>query len=119
MNYFSDNELRCQCGCGTLKFDEDFKEKLNAIREDFGHPMIVNSGYRCPNHPIEAAKDRLGAHTTGRAVDIAVSFEMAHKLLRVALDHGIPRIGINQKGARRFIHLDWAEEFPSPTIWSY
>jgi len=36
------------------------------------------------------------------------------------MKHGVKRIGVNQKGKGRFIHLDMAEEaFPSPAIWSY
>jgi uncharacterized protein YcbK (DUF882 family) len=119
INYFSDDELRCSCGCGELHFDDEVLERLNEIREDFGYPMIVTSGYRCNNHPLEKVKIRPGAHTTGKAVDIAVSFDSAHRLLTIALAHGCPRVGVNQKGTRRFIHLDWAENYPSPTVWSY
>src|SRR6056300_442385 len=120
MNYFPDDELRCKCGCGKLVFDPDFREKLNYIREEFGAPMIVTSGYRCPNHPVEKSKSSPGPHTTGKAVDISVAYAQAHKLLSIALAHKVPRIGINQKGREgRFIHLDWSEKYPSPTIWSY
>jgi len=118
MNYFSKDELKCK-HCGEYKFNEDFLGLLNSIRSDCGFPLPVSSGYRCPNHPIEASKKRAGAHTTGMAVDIVVSHERAHKLLQVALEHGIPRIGVNQKGNERFIHLDWDMSLPHPTIWSY
>jgi len=119
MNYFSDDELRCKCGCGTLVFDEAFRKKLNEIRDDYAKPMIVTSGYRCPNHPNEVHKTRTGAHGLGCAVDIAVSYEDAYRLLETALRHGIKRVGINQKGDGRFIHLDSSTYHPSPTIWSY
>ena len=52
MNYFSEDELKCQ-HCGKYKFDEGVLKILNAIRREFG-PMPVNSGYRCVDHPIEA-----------------------------------------------------------------
>ena len=51
MNYFSDDELSCQCGCDELVFDDDFRDLLNQIRVAFGKPMFISSGYRCSHHP--------------------------------------------------------------------
>ena len=119
MNYFSDDELRCQCGCDQLTFDDAFRKKLNEIRDDFARPMVISSGYRCPNHPVEARKERPGTHSYGVAVDVAVSHGDALDLIETALRHGIKRIGVNQKGSGRFIHLDASEDHYSPTIWSY
>ena len=127
MSYFSDDELRCKCGCGQLgpngQFDPHALEQLNKIREEVGFALPVTSGYRCANHPIEADKRRagrpVGAHTTGKAVDIGVSGKDAHRLCAVAVINDVPRIGVNQKGSARFIHLDWDLSRPNPTIWSY
>lgn len=118
MSYFSEKELSCQ-HCGEYKFDSEFLELLNRIRVDCGFPLPVSSGYRCPEHPIEAAKSVAGAHSSGKAVDIGVSGREAHKLLKVAMSAGVPRIGVNQKGGSRFIHLDWDGSLPTPSIWSY
>lgn len=116
--YFSKDELSCSC-CGRYKFDPQFLIILNAIREQVG-PMPVSSGYRCPDHPIESRKaNGPGEHSTGMAVDIAVSGDRAHKLLEVAMKYRIPRIGVNQKGSARFIHLGVNEDLPNPTVWSY
>ena len=119
MNYFSEDELRCKCGCEEYYFDEAVLDTLNSIRRDCGFPLPVTSGYRCLNHPIERHKGHIGAHTLGVAVDIGVSHERAHRLIESALAHGCPRVGVNQRGEGRFIHLDWAEDLPQPTIWSY
>ena len=120
MNYFSEKELSCTC-CGEYNFDDGFLLVLNQIRERCGFPLVVTSAYRCPNHPIEAAKENPGEgeHCTGMAIDIGVSHDKAHILLQVALSMGIPRIGVNQKGAGRFIHLGMSPDFPYPTVWSY
>ena len=123
-SYFSDAELSCKCGCGQNKFDSDFLRLLNHIRRELGSPLIVTSAYRCPDHPIEKAKTKAGAHTTGKAIDLAVAHQKAHALLTIALDIGIERIGVAQKGdlSKRFIHLDVCTEkdgFIAPTIWSY
>ena len=53
------------------------------------------------------------------AVDITIRGEDAYKLIQVALEHGVPRIGVNQKGSSRFIHLDGDTSKPSPVFWSY
>lgn len=104
--------------------DEQFMERLTSLRADWGQPMVVNSAYRCPQHPIEAKKKpgTVGAHTTGRAVDISIAGEDAYLLLCAALGHGFTGIGVKQKGQGRFIHLDdltEADGFPRPTVWSY
>jgi zinc D-Ala-D-Ala carboxypeptidase len=120
--YFSDKEMACQ-HCGALKTDPDFMDALDSLREAYGKPLIVTSGYRCPEHPIEAKKARAGAHTTGKAVDLAVDRGDAYELLKLAIATGkFTGIGIQQKGSGRFIHLDICEEpemSPRPTIWSY
>ena len=121
MNYFTQAELSCKCGCETYKFDKDFLVILNSIREVCGFPLPVSSGYRCQNHPIERNKEHPGEHTQGLAVDIKVSGWKAYDLLKIALDHDIRRIGISQSGDRdrRFIHLGASQSMPSPVIWSY
>ena len=119
--YFKAKELTCKCGCNTIEFDLGFLATLNAIRKECGFGFPISSAYRCPTHPIEARKETLGAHTYGKAVDILCSGEKALKVIRVAQAHGIMRIGVQQKGGGRFIHLDACTEeegFP-PAIWSY
>jgi len=120
-NYFKPKELVCR-HTGKEGFDEDFLKTLNAIREECGFSFALSSAYRSPEHPIEARKEVLGAHTTGKAVDILASGEKALEIVRVAQKHGIQRIGIQQKGSGRFIHLDGCTEddgFPCPAMWSY
>jgi len=120
--YFRAKELTCKCGCNAVEFDLAFLATLNAIREECGFSLPLSSAYRCPQNPTEARKSKLGAHTTGKAVDVLCMGEKALEVIRVAQKHGIERIGIQQKGSGRFIHLDVCTEedgFPSPAIWSY
>jgi len=120
-NYFKPKELACR-HTGDQGFDLDFLKTLNAIREECGFSFALSSAYRSPEHPIEARKEVKGAHTHGKAVDILASGENALEIIRVAQKHGIQRIGIQQKGSGRFIHLDACTEedgFPCPSIWSY
>jgi uncharacterized protein YcbK (DUF882 family) len=120
-NYFKPKELACR-HTGDQGFDTNFLKTLNAIREECGFSFALSSAYRSPEHPIEARKEALGSHTYGKAVDIIASGEKALEIIRVAQKHGIRRIGIQQKGSGRFIHLDGCTEedgFTCPAIWSY
>lgn len=120
--YFSESEMACQCGCGQSPMDQAFMDKLDELREAYGKPMRITSGYRCPDHPIEARKSKPGAHSSAKAADIGVDRADAHEILRLAFTLGFKRIGVQQKGSGRFIHLDTAtaeDGFPEPTVWSY
>lgn len=120
--YFRPEELRCTCGCGQVKVQKALMDMLHEVRLAIKQPLRVTSGYRCPNHPIEAAKSgrSFGEHVLGAAVDIACEGVLAHQLLRVASTLGVPRIGVNQKGKGRFIHLGiGGPGLASPWIWTY
>jgi zinc D-Ala-D-Ala carboxypeptidase len=117
--YFTDDELRCKCGCFSYFFDQDARIALNHIREECGFPFIITSACRCAEHPLEVNKRSTGAHTYGKAVDIAVRSDKAIRVLEVAIAHGVKRIGVHQKGTAKFIHLDWCDELPSPALWTY
>lgn len=122
IKYFTEDEMRCQCGCGQAKMDHEFMQWLDALRDCYGSPIIISSGYRCKDHPIEAVKTKPGAHTTGKAADIGVDRTDAMQITKIALELGFTGVGIQQKGTGRFIHLDrcTAEDgFPRPTMWSY
>jgi zinc D-Ala-D-Ala carboxypeptidase len=95
-------------------------DKLQAMRTEYGKPMTITSGYRCPQHPIEAKKDTPGAHALGMAADIGVQGAEAHRVLALAFKHGFSGIGVQQKGTGRFIHVDvCSTELPRPSVWSY
>jgi zinc D-Ala-D-Ala carboxypeptidase len=114
--HFSPSEFACKCGCGRADMRPGFMGRLQALRLAYGKPMIVTSGFRCPNHPVEKAKAAPGAHAQGIAADIGVSGADALLLLRLALEANFQGIGVQQKGSGRFIHLDTREQ---PAIWSY
>jgi len=119
--YFSSEEMKCS-HTGLEKMDAGFMELLTELRAAYAKPMRVTSAYRDSTHPIEAKKSKPGAHTTGKAVDIAVARGEAHELMHLAFAMGFTGIGVQQKGDGRFIHLDNMTEedgFPRPTVWSY
>jgi len=121
--YFSEKEMACT-HCVECMMDEDFMGMLDQLRELYGAPLAVTSGYRCPDHNIEKVKKKLGAHTTGNAADLGVHGEAAYKIIKLAQEIGFTGIGVAQRGNpnTRFIHLDnltTLDEFPRPWVWSY
>lgn len=118
---FSAEEFDCQ-HTGENAMQPTFMARLQALRTEYGKPMIITSGYRSRQHPIEAAKQTIGPHTTGRACDVLVAGEDALTLLCLAVKHGFTAVGVKQKGSSRFLHLDdltVADGYARPTIWSY
>ena len=94
-------------------------EKIQQLRDKYGKPMTITSGYRDVTHPIEAQKEKAGIHTMGLAADVACNGQEAYHLLKLAFDMGFTGIGIAQKGHSRFIHLDIYTKPPRANVWSY
>ncbi len=117
---FTREELACKCGCGQSIEDELFLYHLQRLREMFGEPMIVSSGFRCPQHNNNISSTGLTGPHTKAAVDIKVSGPEAFRLMWLAISCGFEGIGINQKGEihQRFIHFDRLKN-NRPRVWSY
>ena len=120
--YFTQKELECPCGECSFRFSPITLQRLDALREELGEPIIINSGYRC--YSYNERKGFTQTHASGQAVDIKASTKYAYRLLKLAMKHGFTGIGIDQKGDHnsRFIHLDdlgQTAQRPRPTIWSY
>jgi len=116
---FSVREMGCKCdSCdGRASMDGDFMAKLQALRDRVG-PLTVTSGYRCLRHPSEIKKVTPGAHTAGRAADIAVDGPRRYEILRHVHELGFVGIGFG----KTFIHLDDGHPSPGvlrPTSWTY
>lgn len=122
---FTYAELRCRCGrCDSTgrEMEPAFMDLVQRLRELYGQPMPLSSAYRCPLHPSEVNKAAPGEHSDGLAIDVQCRGAEALKLLNLALTLGFTRIGVNQKGAARFLHLGLTPaggRLPSPMIWSY
>jgi zinc D-Ala-D-Ala carboxypeptidase len=113
----SQHEFDCR-HTGQNEMKHEFLVVLQAIRAAFGRPIRVTSGYRHWTHPTEARKNHTtGEHTRGTCADIAcTSSADRFVLVRLALEHGIPRIGI----AKNFIHLGiGGPGLAQNVIWDY
>ena len=118
---FPRREMQCS-HTGNCDMMPSFMDRLQALRDEFNKPMVITSAYRDRSHPNEINKAHVGTHALGCAVDVRVRGADALRLVELAIKHGFTGIGIKQKGAQRFIHLDdslprsWR---PRPHIWSY
>ncbi|NQY56854.1 MAG: peptidase M15A [Ilumatobacteraceae bacterium] len=85
----------------------DVMRKVQQLRDYMGQPLILTSAYRCPEHPIEAAKVTPGQHSNGLAVDIYVTDGyMAAKIIAYAIKE-LDVKGFAYNKENMFIHLDW------------
>jgi len=100
-----------------------FIEVLQKIRQIYGRPMIISSGYRSIIHPKERHKSKAGEHSLGLAADILCHGVDALALIHIAQDMLVKRIGVSQKGDlnSRYVHLGIGNRFGlfSEAIWSY
>ena len=95
----------------------EMKDFLIKLEGTIGKELIVTSGYRSPDHPIEAAKATPGEHATGLAVDVAaIGGPAVFEIVEAAIDLGCKRIGISRKS--NFIHLG-LDRNRVTSIWTY
>ncbi len=94
-----------------------FIEKLDAIREEYGQPMVITSGYRTPEHNSAVGGVNGSAHVNAVAADIAASnTEQKLRLMRIAKKHGIKRMG----WGKGFVHLDMdSTKQAQNVVWGY
>ncbi len=75
MKWFKEKELCCKC-CGQLpplakeNIEALVENVLDPLRERYGKPIVVNSGYRCPKHNAEVGGAPGSQHMRGEACDI-------------------------------------------------
>ena len=112
---FSAAEIACR-GTGAIKINTEAMDKLQALRDRLGKPLIIRSAYRSPEHNRAVGGAKASKHMQGTAFDIAmanhdpVAFEAAARAVGFLGFGYYPRSG--------FMHIDlgparvWGEPFP-------
>ena len=97
--------------------DPKMKNFILLLEGTLGRELVCTSGYRGPDHPIEAAKKSPGEHTEGLAIDVvAIGGSPVFEIVEAAIDLGCKRIGISRKS--NFIHLGLSPNRVT-SIWTY
>ena len=111
--YFQLSDFDCQ-ETGENEMQVEFIHKLDELREACGFPFYITSGYRSPNHSIEARKAKPGQHAQGIAADVkVVGGAQRRDLVKKAMVMGFGGIGV----AKGFIHVDIRDT--TPVLWVY
>ena len=95
--------------------DSELVQVLQAIRDHFGAPVVITSGYRTPAHNAKAGGTRFSQHLYGRAADIRVQGASVEEVAACAerLLHGCGGVGRYPAKAGRaagWVHVDTRAE---------
>ena len=106
---FNSTEFDCHgSGCCTsTKVDEDLVKYLQKIREHFGKPVNISSGYRCETHNKNIGGATNSRHSKGQAADIYISGVTPAEIAKYAESIGILGIGLYETDKDgHFVHVD-------------
>ncbi|KJS42432.1 MAG: peptidase M15 [Roseovarius sp. BRH_c41] len=112
---FSPAEIACR-GTGQIKLHPEALDKLQALRDRLGKPLIVRSAYRSPEHNRAVGGAKSSKHMDGTAFDIAMSNHDPVAFEAAAREVGFLGFGFYPRSG--FIHVDlgparqWGEMFP-------
>lgn len=107
--HFRVSEFACrgQGCCHKVRIDEALVAQLQKIRDHFGKPVIINSGYRCEVHNARVGGTAGSRHLMGMAADIAVQGVAPAEVAKYAESIGILGIGLYETaGDGYFVHVD-------------
>lgn len=106
---FAVNEFSCHGSgcCSTVLIDDALATYLQKIRDHFGKPVTINSGYRCATHNKNIGGATGSYHTKGMAADIAVKDVAPAEVAKYAESIGIKGIGLYETASDGyFVHVD-------------
>src|SRR5690606_19816920 len=112
---FSPAEIACR-GSGSLRLNEEALEKLQALRDRLGKPLIVRSAYRSPAHNRAVGGAPRSKHLNGTAFVIAMANHDPVAFEAAACAVGFLGFGFYPRSG--FMHIDlgparqWGERFP-------
>ena len=100
---FSLREFQCPC-CHTVMLHPKLAASLQKLREAWGKPLTVTSGYRCARHNAEVGSVPNSRHMRGLAADVAVPRAEQEKFRELARAAGFSQH--LPSPARNLVHLE-------------
>lgn len=67
--YAALSEVACKCGCSMIPTKE-MLDKFDEIREKFGKPIHISSGFRCEKQNKKIGGSAKSNHCSGLAIDV-------------------------------------------------
>lgn len=110
---FNLSEFACKgasCGCTEVLHDPILSKTLQQIRDHFGKPLYITSGYRCPKHNEAVGGVSGSLHTKGMAADIVITGVKPEQIAKYAQQIGVRGIGLYGPEDGNFVHLDTREK---------
>jgi len=99
---FSLHEFQCR-HCGQVKLDSRLVQKLQALRDEVGVPLVITSGFRCLEHNQAVGGADGSQHLFGRAADVVIPEGMSgEKFADIGRKVGFTGIGVYSS----FVHMD-------------
>lgn len=109
---FNSKEFDCHgkgC-CSETQVDEQLVEYVQKIRDHFGKPVNISSGYRCAKHNKSVGGATASRHAKGQAADIYIDGVAPAEIAKYAESIGIKGIGLYEtKADGFFVHVDTRE----------
>lgn len=106
---FKASEFSCKgvgC-CTTVMIDDKLVTYLQKIRDHFGKPITITSGYRCVKHNSRVGGATGSRHTQGHAADIVVQGVTPAEVAKYAESIGVLGIGLYETAKDgHFVHID-------------
>lgn len=110
--YFTKAELECPL-TGECKMDEAFLHKLDEMRERYGSPVYVSSGFRSQMGNRKIGGHPRSLHMKGQAIDIP----MTDPYERWSLVYAAMSVGLGVEVCDRHVHVEYREG-RKPKLWS-
>lgn len=108
-------EIACR-GDGKIRIDEAALDKLQALRDRLGVPLIVHSAYRSPDYNRKVGGAKHSMHLQGAAFDISMANHDPDAFEKAA--RAVDFTGFGYYPRQNFMHIDtgrarqWGDPFP-------
>lgn len=109
---FNSSEFDCHGSgcCSSTLVDDKLVTYLQQIREHFGKPVNISSGYRCATHNKNIGGATNSRHSKGQAADIYINGVAPAEIAKYAESMGILGIGLYETNSDGFfVHVDTRE----------